>query len=112
MNTQHTAGQWQLGDNMTTEQISVLSSTGKNIAYLNYAKNRGANDYEQQQANAKLIAAAPDMLEALKYCIDALQGMGYNSEVYQPLVLALAAQEKAEEGTNPATSTKTFLWSD
>lgn len=66
MENKHTAGKWQLGLNPVTEQISVMSETGKSISFLNYTKHRADNNWEEQEANAKLIAAAPELLEALK----------------------------------------------
>ena len=56
MNTQHTSGPWWIGHGT----LSIYSSEGR-IADL----KQSAND-DQDEADARLIAAAPDLLEALK----------------------------------------------
>jgi hypothetical protein len=39
------------------------------------------SDYPQCQANARLIAAAPDLLEALKIAYSALRGTGHANAI-------------------------------
>jgi hypothetical protein len=56
----HTAGPWYQWRNKTRFHIS--SATGDNIAMVSTGKTN-------QEANSYLIAAAPDMLEALKEII-------------------------------------------
>ena len=57
MNTKHTAGTWHTKDGQIYPQ-----ETGKAIAVIPYFDKENG----EQEANEKLIAAAPDMLNALK----------------------------------------------
>lgn len=63
----HTPGPWRLF--MTTDGrklIGIGESTGEGIADHGFGTWRSG---EEQLANARLIAAAPDLLEALKTCL-------------------------------------------
>jgi hypothetical protein len=68
MATKHTAGPWATFDEETGEAkegelsvgVGTDASDGPAIAWCNPLSN-----YEESQANAKLIAAAPDLLEVL-----------------------------------------------
>lgn len=60
--TQHTPGPWHVGVKQA-EKI-VYDSTGWAVA--NATVYHGENDAEQVKANARLIAAAPDLLEFAK----------------------------------------------
>lgn len=63
MKTQHTKGEWKIGKSLRclvgTNEPEVLAIADCNID--------GDINKEEQQANAKLIAAAPELLEALDY---------------------------------------------
>lgn len=58
----------------------------------------GSVDPEEARANAKLIAAAPEMLEALRAFVGARHEYGYGQlgKINAALCLACAAIEKAE----------------
>jgi hypothetical protein len=56
MNTKHTSGTWHAKDG----QI-YPTETGKTLAIIPYYDK----DNEEEEANAKLIAAAPELLKAL-----------------------------------------------
>lgn len=61
MNTKHTPGPWEFKsyadfDIDITSEDSVIATTGHDPSY----------SYEEEKANARLIAAAPDLLELLK----------------------------------------------
>ena len=60
-NTKHThqLAPWKL-EQQTTGDITVIGADGVRLALVTVA------DYPRQQSNANLIAAAPDLLEALK----------------------------------------------
>lgn len=55
--SKHTSGPWKVSRSGTT----VLSESGRFIADC-----LGPNSQEQNEPNARLIAAAPELLEALK----------------------------------------------
>lgn len=61
----HTPGPWEIKDGRYID-----SPSGWIADVLSYPAYRAAtdNDSEEQKANARLIAAAPDLLEALKAC--------------------------------------------
>lgn len=63
---EHTQGEWHAKDG----QIYPLQ-TGKTLAVIPYFDEED----KEQQANAKLIAAAPDMLEACKLALVVLRGL-------------------------------------
>jgi hypothetical protein len=71
MNTTHTPGEWHTHDG----QIYPLE-TGVTLALIPYWDEEN----EEHQANARLIAAAPDLLEALKEAIDQLETWNTESE--------------------------------
>jgi hypothetical protein len=59
MKAKHTEGNWHSHDGQIYPQ-----ETGKTLALIPYFDKES----EEQQANAKLIAAAPELLEAAKKC--------------------------------------------
>ena len=63
----HTPGPWA-----TMLGTGVYSEGGREIVY--WAHNTRSGDKAEQEANAHLIAAAPDLLKALKECRNAIQG--------------------------------------
>lgn len=62
-NAQHTPGPW---DNMADGTNVKAFNSGVAIAQLENIPC-GVSSYKERQANAKLIAAAPELLEALKW---------------------------------------------
>ena len=65
----HTAGEWTKGTNTATKDWMTIYASGKPIAEvkpINKKGERQAGDFETEEANARLIAAAPDLLEALE----------------------------------------------
>lgn len=80
MNTQHTKGPW-IGQKFSNDQGLVYSeSTGKNIAVCYDTKN------------ADLIAAAPDLLEALSHIVVDSDGDGFICKEAMPLIVAAIAK--------------------
>ena len=91
MKTEHTQGTWNLIDCHDDTRTVDIKAGNKNIATV-YAYNKGkiAIDFHEQQANAKLIAAAPSMLKSLlklrretEYLLNELATNKYLTEVEQ-----------------------------
>ena len=59
MKTKHTQGEWTINPNLLTEVI-IPSKMGMEIDVWHYAREE-----DEAEANAKLIAAAPELLEML-----------------------------------------------
>jgi phosphoheptose isomerase len=83
METKHTQGKWKIWEDW------ICTEEGDDIARID------GNDKEAQ-ANAKLIAAAPDLLKALKKCSKVLSM--YNSDK------SVDAWYLAEQAIKKATS--------
>lgn len=71
MSTLYTAGPWAMQDCDDISTYEILSErTGAHVADLTYQFNgkRGLDWKPQAEANAALVASAPDILEALAIC--------------------------------------------
>ena len=99
----HTAGKWEIQGTNINGSILIgvkgkRNSTGK-IVKVNW--DCCGKDSEEWKANAKLIAAAPEMLEALKYVIqwhrehDSGEGELFGLDF---VTTAICAVRKAEGG--------------
>ena len=67
-----------------------------NFGWENYVINKGAKHFaDEQAANARLIAAAPDLLVALQYA-RSLIGVEYTDAEIAPINAALAKAEGRE----------------
>lgn len=106
---EHTSGPWELGEK-TKDWFKIYGKNKSNplaeIKPIN-PKNREKFDFEIEAANAMLIAAAPDLLEALqglfKNCamIHNSWGDGNNQkEADEAIRKAKQAIRKAEGGTD------------
>lgn len=62
----HTPGPW-IADGMDKESLIVNSQWGE------VARVQGNGDYRQRDANARLIAAAPELVEGLEAQLDAVK---------------------------------------
>lgn len=83
----HTPGPWVVDD---TEYIDIVAPAGR-VAML----DSDALDHRAIAANARLIAAAPLMLEALRQCESALYGLGDDYRIDSAWSRARAAIEAA-----------------
>lgn len=68
MKTQHTPGPWKISKHCST----LVESGDRSIASAGGYQSVGADAHEVNEANAKLIAAAPDLLAILRECVDFL----------------------------------------
>ena len=67
--SKHTPGPWYVGNEDRHDQPQVLTLPGELIAVITH---ECVKQPPELQANAALIAAAPDLYKALKECADAL----------------------------------------
>jgi len=84
-----TKGKWKANKEYGYDFDIEKEGDGGNICWL------GFTDYaHEQESNAKLIAAAPELLEALQELMDQ-----QSTDTYEPLLLA---QRKAQDVINKA----------
>lgn len=75
MTTKHTAGPWTVSKSPSHNGYRVTSSdvdTGLDVSVFAPYGRREKERQEQALADAHLIASAPDLVEALQDCVDAL----------------------------------------
>ncbi len=97
MNTQttkHTPGPWKIDENNELP-LAVIQDheEGQGICELETV----SFDTDETQANARLIAAAPELLEACKNLVAFLEQIGYVSTGNTPTANARAALAKATQ---------------
>lgn len=68
--TQHTPGPWET---CTTNSEQVYAANGLRVADCHCDGQEDDMSSEQEEANARLIKAAPDMLEALAFIADDIE---------------------------------------
>ena len=76
----HTQGEWKIKINGLQTELHIVSQDDFDIAVVPFAWRKS----EINEANAKLIAAAPDLLEALKIAIQYMKVFMIRGE--EPLV--------------------------
>lgn len=112
MSKGHTPGPWRKCGGYTADYIAVSSNDGYIVygmadhdSQTELGKPIEAPDYPTQQANARLIAAAPDLLNALQ---DMLGGWQYIRQFHGDLygVGWDRAETKAMEAIKKATGAK------
>ena len=75
-NAKHTTGPWHF---FNSGAGLIRSENGKTIAQLKSVSRQGfrkAADLDEEVANARLIAASPELLRELKKCVSAIQKWG------------------------------------
>jgi len=87
MKTKHTPGPWEIEPHSTIDKEFNVGP-GISVDYDDV-------DHAEQDANAKLIAAAPDLLEALNYCISVFDAQLDQKEPYY--IQAVKAIKRATE---------------
>jgi hypothetical protein len=85
MNAQHTPGPWKVREDYAGS-MSVVSHD-------HFLARVGPPNTEQSAANARLIAAAPDLLEALREFVESFEGCYADGE--PAMIKAQAAIAKA-----------------
>jgi hypothetical protein len=86
-----TPGPWRVVDG---DFVYALNDAGHNRFSVSVAKY--GNPRSEQQANAHLIAAAPDMAEALAYIV-AWNGTDWNPDKARDMARAALAKARGEE---------------
>lgn len=91
MSTTHTPGPWHIGQDNQGNHTIIQSR-------LKFVIGRAffANSIEENEANAKLIAAAPELLEALKELHAAAWNKGFSAKLDTELKNANAVIHKAQ----------------
>ena len=90
--SKHTKGPWGVGtesNGVSPRHVQILNDDGY-IATVNYT-----NSINETNANARLIAAAPELLEALIDCRRTLEIANFTQELV--VVSAAIAKAKGEE---------------
>lgn len=67
MNTQHTPGEWKILPHFSKFDIYASTSKGRTIIATTNTKHISHVGTLEAESNAKLIGAAPELLEALKH---------------------------------------------
>jgi hypothetical protein len=69
MTTEHTPAPWEIFNDFGVMRIVKRKGSALEIAQIKVAGD-GEEDFDEAEANAKLIAAAPELLEALIISLD------------------------------------------
>lgn len=75
----HTPGPWKVTDNNYT--LGVETEDGKySVCDVCLSNGETRNDAEEDKANARLIASAPELLEALKWAMIFVRDLRYEEQ--------------------------------
>ena len=103
--TKHTPGPWIIAsDDLSIEAPSHPSNGTPLIAQLYASSHFG---YDERMANARLIAAAPELLETLKAVLSFMDTDSRNDQQFDPAlkldssIAVEAAYEAIAKATNP-----------
>ena len=99
MSNKHTQGQWIFGKFNNFEYFDI-DCNGNRIASVYCGIDTPQDFQNEAEANAKLIAAAPELLEALKVL---LKEARQNSFIATGSISDTAAEMAAQEAINKAT---------
>lgn len=103
MSAAHTPGPWFLLESDGVLQISDSEKHGNKAAIVHWAGfDAGDKTKKAKRANARLIAAAPDLLDALEAMLREFTGQNYCAPDEYP-VAKLGAMRKAKEAIAKAT---------
>lgn len=86
METKHTKGQWIKGTKTSKRDWMKIYSNGKLIAEVKELSKKGerkATDFEEENANAHLIAHAPELLQMVKDLKDCIHRLTSDIEMSQ-----------------------------
>lgn len=85
METKHTKGEWEVTKDAFNKQqlhfgLSIKTKIGNDIKYIATIEEIGFFTEEENEANAKLIASAPELLEALIEISNCNNRLDYHSD--------------------------------
>lgn len=96
----HTPGPWRIngssimGNSKTLGNVQVCLVTTTRWTYPDGGKNEQMN--QESKENIKLIAAAPELLEACKYALSVMKGLGVSISGLNKLIEAISKAEGKE----------------
>jgi len=91
-NLKHTQGNWEINPVETFyESIGILTPKNKGFTFNEVAQVRfnDRSTKKETEANAKLIASSPELLEALKLALHTLNSCCYNPTVTNQIEAAI-----------------------
>lgn len=95
MNT-HTPGPWGcISTSNHAHDYRLTRLDGSTLPLNDDAKFENGNDHREQRANARLISAAPDLLEALREYVERQEAESINCNGLPEYDKAIAAIKKA-----------------
>ena len=94
----HTPGPWRFDD----EQAAILNPDSKPVAFLSF---HAADSLAQENANGRLIAAAPELLRCAGMALEELQEYGRSNPVAPVAIRALQAVLATAPGTTATEQT-------
>ena len=83
----HTKGPWSLDGDLYAMNLDVIYGSGR-IAMMECENDELSDD--EVMANARLIAASPDMLAALEWAVEAADTEQYEADWYAAARVAIA----------------------
>lgn len=78
--TQHTPGPWTIGRGYSSTNATPIRVNGGNLAWVCGLDSEWQFTKEQTAANARLIAAAPDLLDACEESVEAARLAGIHQD--------------------------------
>ena len=88
MNVKHTPAPWKVGQDKT-----AIEASGAIIARIFHWANQYTPIHESH-ANAKLIAAAPDLLIALREAVEIIEGTGLDATAQREAIIKATGESK------------------
>ena len=82
---EHTLGPWRPVTDGIRHWVEI---DGVIVMVMNYRN-------KQAQANARLISAAPELLEALKNAIEIIEGTGLDASIQRAAIVKATEEDKA-----------------
>lgn len=74
MKTQHTPGPWKVNEH---SEVTFKDGRICDVDYYNVGRGEKGRYQLPHEANARLIAAAPELLDALSECLEQLEQLHY-----------------------------------